>query len=360
MEDMKPKKILIPIEKCVPGMTLMQSVGDERTGTIIIGKGQKLTEDIIEKIAHFNHTQIWIQMEEIENIKVEEVNNIKVEEGIWHVSKEQLETYKNYAHLLQNIIEGFNGDKSQAVCEIMTLADQILCSFTESYSALACTNLLNQLDADEYMRSINVASVAFVLGQWLEYDKEFLKDVIITCLFHDVGKIDLNSKFLKMKIQDMSGLEKLEYQRHPILGYEKLAPYNEVSVEVLKGVLTHHERLDGKGYPLHLKENKIGNLARIIALADTYICLKQSMHIFDVVMRLELQKGNKLDSKMVGVFCENILNYYIGSKVLLNTGEVAEIVFIQSKARHRPIIKTEVGLINLLDKSNLRIERIMG
>ena len=87
------------------------------------------------------------------------------------------------------------------------------------------------------------------MGRWKGYSDERLEQLILAGLLHDIGKIDLPNAFMDNEM-DVSLKERLAYKRHPILGYEKLAQFNELDNEVLKAVLTHHERCDGSGFQI--------------------------------------------------------------------------------------------------------------
>ena len=132
-----------------------------------------------------------------------------------------------------------------------------------------------------------------------------------------------------------------------------------MSVEVLKGVLSHHERCDGSGYPLSIKENKLNDFAKIIGITDTYEELKKHHHIFEVVRRLGSTMLRKFEVHLLFEFCNNIMNYYIGSSVLLNNGEVGEVLFIQSQAWGKPIIEVNGKTINLYEKNHLQIVKVL-
>ena len=350
MAEMTLNKIILQIDECVPGMVLMQSVMDEKTGTTIASKGQVLTQEIIDKLGKFKTTQIWISLE---------APTSKNEETVWKVDEKTFKTYQGYAKLLETIFKEQKSKVCLSIDKVIEITESIMNEFEDCYSLLSCINLLNQMKQDEYMHCVNVACTAFVLGKWLNYDTATLKDIVIASLLHDVGKLDINPILFDKKEKEMSDMERLEYRRHPICGYEKLVPYNELNVNVLKGILMHHERCDGSGFPLCLRANRIVDIAKVIAIADTYNELRNNHHIFEIVKILETKMIRKLDANMLFRFCNNIMNYYTGAKVELNNGKVGEIVFIQSQVLHRPIIEVQGEYINLCDKPHLEIVKVI-
>lgn len=343
MEGLVGEKIIIPVTECIPGMTLMQSIIDEQTGVMIIGKGQVLTEEIIEKLKNFSRAQLWIALEE---------------SSIWKLEPHVRREYRGYAKKLKVAIEHIN-EAIIDVRELDELASDIMEKFENEYDLLACVNLTRQLDKDSFYHSINVAFLALIIGRWEGYSKEKLKNLVLAALLHDVGKLSLPSALRSKKEEEMNFLERLEFTRHPIHGYDKLVSYPEVNVEVLKGILSHHERCDGSGYPLSLRENKINDFAKIIGIADTYDHLKRQHHIFEVVRHLGNLMIRKFEVNLLLQFCYNLANYYAGCSILLNTGEIGEVVCVQYQALGRPIIKMKGEYVNLNEKTYLEIVKVL-
>ena len=222
-------KVMIPVTSCIPGMTLMQSIVDENTGTTIVGKGQVLTVEILEKLKNFQHTQVWISLESDE----ESHAPTKGEHSVWRLDTQVVQNYKLYAQILKSVVEDGKQGEQLSLDKLVNIADRMIEEFKDNYSLLGCVHLLDQLGRDEYLHSINVASISLVLGKWIGYEEALLKDIIITALLHDVGMLDINPIVLHKSEEEMSYMEKLEYRRHPILGYERLAAYKELDVELV-------------------------------------------------------------------------------------------------------------------------------
>ena len=137
-----------------------------------------------------------------------------------------------------------------------------------------------------------------------------------------------------------------------------MVQFNELDIDVLKAVLTHHERCDGSGFPLSLRGERISDMAKIIGLADTYERLRQKMHIFDVIKELRSTSMGGFDIDLLINFCTNVMNYYIGAHVLLSTGELAEVEYIQSHSLYRPIVKTRSRSVDLYLQTQIKIDKV--
>lgn len=127
------------------------------------------------------------------------------------------------------------------------------------------------LDAkDRYTRghSDRVAHVSAEISRALGYSDEAVERVRIAGIVHDVGKIGVPEAVL-CKPGRLTDEEFDKIKMHPEIGFQILEGIPGLR-DILPGVLHHHERVDGRGYPHGLAGDDIPELARIIAVADTF------------------------------------------------------------------------------------------
>ena len=132
-------------------------------------------------------------------------------------------------------------------------------------------SLINAMDAkDSYTcgHSDRVALVARRLGEELGLTREECNSLYISGLVHDIGKIGVADAVL-LKPGKLTDEEFAQIRRHPEQGHTILKHLNHLA-QVLPGVLHHHERYDGQGYPRGLRGEEIPLSARILAVADSY------------------------------------------------------------------------------------------
>jgi len=111
-----------------------------------------------------------------------------------------------------------------------------------------------------------VHQLAIAIAKELNFSEDKIEGIRIASLIHDIGKIGLPTEILS-KPTKLSDIEFSLIKEHPQIGYNILKSI-DFSYPVAKIVLQHHERLDGSGYPNHLKGDKIFLEARIIGVAD--------------------------------------------------------------------------------------------
>jgi HD-GYP domain-containing protein (c-di-GMP phosphodiesterase class II) len=150
---------------------------------------------------------------------------------------------------------------------------------TERLVAAALETLLNAIDANDADTGAHVrrvATYALLLAEaagLADHEKKVVEHV---ALFHDIGKIHEALFDIVHDDKKLSAAERRAIATHPIRGAEVLNPLKSFYPELPAGVLSHHERWDGKGYPRHLKGRRIPVSARIVAIADTFDAVTHS------------------------------------------------------------------------------------
>ena len=138
-------------------------------------------------------------------------------------------------------------------------------------------SLASAVDAKDpytYGHSERVARIGIELGRELGLVGDDLSDLYLAGLLHDVGKIGIRDDVL-CKHGPLTPEETEHMKQHPVIGHSILKDLRQVS-NLLPGVLHHHERWDGKGYPHGLATEAIPRLARILAVADSYDAMSTS------------------------------------------------------------------------------------
>jgi HD-GYP domain-containing protein (c-di-GMP phosphodiesterase class II) len=122
--------------------------------------------------------------------------------------------------------------------------------------------------------SDRVALYAREIAREMGIDEAECQRIYVTGLLHDVGKIGVPDAVLK-KPDRLTDEEYEIIKQHPRQGFEILKDLDDLSF-TLPGVMHHHERIDGKGYPAELADQDIPLAARILAVADAYDAMTSS------------------------------------------------------------------------------------
>lgn len=155
-------------------------------------------------------------------------------------------------------------------------------------------NALKKIESYTAFHSYRVGNIAGLIAQALHFEVSFTEKVIAAGMLHDIGKSGIDIDTL-LKPSRLSNSEYLEIKKHPQLGAE-LVQLSPSLNDLVPGILYHHERFDGQGYPLGLQGTDIPIEARIIAIADTYDAIT-STRVYRVARShqealLEIQAGS--------------------------------------------------------------------
>ena len=148
-------------------------------------------------------------------------------------------------------------------------------------------------------------SIAQKIGREIGLSKSELNHLEMLITLHDIGEINISGEILTKK--DPLTAEEWEIiKKHPETGY-RIARAKKEFARVAQGILSHHERWDGSGYPQGLKGKDIPLLARITAIADAYEVMssgrpyKKVMSKREVVAELERCAGAQFDPELVEI-----------------------------------------------------------
>src|SRR5215216_1728341 len=143
----------------------------------------------------------------------------------------------------------------------------------ERLAAAVLETLLRAIDANDgetggHVR--RVARYALILAEAADLDANEQYDVERIALFHDVGKIDEALFDIIHDDAELTAEEREAVRTHPARGANVLAPLSAFYPKLPEGVLSHHERWDGDGYPQKLQGDEIPLAARIVSIADAF------------------------------------------------------------------------------------------
>jgi len=167
---------------------------------------------------------------------------------------------------------------------------------------------------DEYTRghSENVANLSKALAEYVDLSAEAVDTTYWAALVHDIGKILIPSRILNKK-GALTDDEYKEMKHHPYYGYKALRT-SELTEDISKIILCHHERYDGLGYPNQIAGEDIPIESRILTIADAYDAMtskrsyKNALTIDEAFEEIERNLGKQFDPDLGGKFIEMLTN----------------------------------------------------
>lgn len=171
--------------------------------------------------------------------------------------------------------------------------------------------MLEAKDAYTHGHSQRVCSYALLTARQLRMSEKDIEVIRAGAALHDVGKIGVKDSILNKNGKPTS--EEWEtIKRHPVIGYEVLQPVRSLTKEHLHLVRSHHEQVDGGGYPDGLKGDQLSAATRILVVADAYDAMASSRAYRSalsperIVKELTKNSGTQFDPRIARLFVELI------------------------------------------------------
>ncbi len=182
---------------------------------------------------------------------------------------------------------------------------------------------------DEYTaeHSVNVALLSIVLGRAEGLDETALYTLGLCAMLHDVGKVKIPDDILN-KEGNLNEEEFAVMKMHTVHGKKILMGQTGLPDIATEIALSHHEKMDGTGYPSGIGSAQIPYMVRIVSIVDAYDAMTSGRIYCEAkspaeALRLLLKsKGQHHDQDLLSRFIDCIGVYPIGSVVEMNSGEI--------------------------------------
>ena len=247
------------------------------------------------------------------------------------------DTQRTLASVMDAIHVGSKTDLTR-VCDLVEdLADGV----ERNPDAMLWLTRLKATDQYSYDHAIDVSVLLMVFGRFLGLGREVVIDLGRAGMMQDIGKVAVSPAILA-KEAPLDELEFREIQSHVASSLEILVGQRGVSRDVLSVVAEHHERYDGSGYPRAIGFERIGLMAELSGLVDTFCAMTRnrvyrpavsSQAALEAICRL---RGVKFRDAIVDQFVRCVGLYPIGTLVELNSGEVAVVIQQNRVLREKP------------------------
>lgn len=350
--------IKVAVNRLRKGMIVGEDVYT-KTGVILVTKGSPVTKEVVNLLTrHFiDGISVEYQTDTSESV----IPKANINEEQYNEFKEEFMVAENkLSDNLKNIVYKSSDINVSALMEV---TNNIL-NKSKNENDL-CNMLLKMKEHTEsiYAHSINVSIFCQILARWTNCTEQEIEDVAVAGLLHDIGAL----KFSKDILDNYSFRKEIEggvYDKHVINGYN-LIKNQDIDDDIKKAVLTHHEKLDGSGFPLRVGQAGICKIARILAIADIYdtYTMKEEgesiIPVFNVLKMLEqMHLNRKLDSQYTMTFISRVAETLVGYEVELNNGHVGKVVMINKYDISKPLVQVGEMFIDLSRNSDVYVTKI--
>lgn len=322
----------IPVSELKEGMKIGMPVLSP-LGEKVIAKDTIVTHDVMVVISRSRAKEVTIM------VSNEDLSQVKTQ------AKEMV------MDGIENSINPVVFNTKEDVAQMVNRLTQIIMKNAKRKEYLQLMEKLKDYSETVFSHSINVALISYMLADWLNFPEADKEEVLLAGIVHDVGKLKIPLEILDAKRKLTKGeFEKIK--KHSIFGSQMIKSAG-LGEEIRLVALNHHERYNGKGYPMGLSGGRISQYGRLVGIVDTYEAMtakrayRKAMSPFVITEIMTANGGADYDPTFLNIFLFNILNRYVGKEVLLTNGKKAEIFSINRTNLGKPTVKMDGRVYDL-------------
>ena len=322
----------IPTEQVKAGMVLGKTIYGVG-GKMLLVEQSIIKEEYIKRLNHIGIQGCYIQDDFSKEIEINDIITPELKnKAVCYIKGMFLEHSDDYKENLKISID------------LQNLMSELVDQIVENKDVQVNIIDLKNYDEYTYLHSINVAVIAVVTGVALGLSKEELNLLGISGILHDVGKRFISKEILN-KEEKLTKEEIKQIRDHSKDGYHYIRENFNLPIKSYIGILDHHERYDGSGYPNRKEGQKISLFGRILAVVDVYDALVSNRSYHTAILPSEAWEyllggsSTQFDPKVVRAFSKKIAIYPLGTQVKLSNNLSGIVVKNYMGYNLRPKIK---------------------
>ena len=257
--------------------------------------------------------------------------------------------WEDGAKVIEKLFADIRAGRGVQLVQVKEAVSDMVASMIDNPDAMLWVAHLRETDTNTYQHGVRSALYMIAVGRSLGFPKEMIDSLGLIGMLADIGKTRVPRSLLE-KPGMLSPEEFAVVKGHVELGLQALETDGlSLGADVRAGILQHHERLDGSGYPAGLKGTDISIFGRIAGIADCFSALTtarpyaNAMAVQDALMGLYQWSDTSFHAPLVEQFVQAVGVFPVGSLVELSNEEVA-VVLAHNRSRRlepRVIILTD-------------------
>ena len=342
--------IFVPQYRLKSGMKLASDIQlnhNKKSEALLLTSGIILTKENIDRLISFGIQGVYI-----EDGRTNKVLDYKFRREAVLAIKKVFDFCENTHQILAE----------KTIEQIQLVSDKLVRNINKNKEVTIGISDLQTYDENTYLHSLSVTVISFAIGAELGLNREQLCNLGVCGILHDIGKVEIPIELI-LKPSKLTEDEYDIVKTHANLGANYIVGNKEMDKEIYLGIISHHEKIDGTGYPNGLEKEEIPLFGKIISVADVYDALtakrpyRKPIKPFEAIEYIMGGVGTSFDYKVVKAFLKKIQPYPIGACVRLSNGTSGKIIKGNNNNPLRPIIKVmgnKEEVLDLYNDCNLR------
>lgn len=314
----------------VKGSELLAKDILNNSNSILMAAGTTVKKEYVNRLKGLGVEFIYVEDEFAQGVDLTESLELQI--------KEQCQ------EAVRDILLKYSYHNDTELEDIKTVADDIIYDVMTKPEVMYNLSSIRSKNENTYSHSLNVCALSVIIAVKLKIPKAKIREIAVGCLLHDVGFIYISMDYSNILIDKCPPKDLKEIKKHVIHGYsavEKVDWLSPVSKDI---ILSHHERVDGTGYPFKLSGDKIKIGTKIAAVCDefdsrVYGNMVEKMKVHDAIDYIVSQAGVKFDFNVVKAFVASVAAYPTGALVITNQEEIGIVLRQNPKCPTRPVIR---------------------
>ena len=240
--------------------------------------------------------------------------------------------------------------------------------YKEGATAVSMIYSMNQDGDYNLHHCVHLAILGGLMAKWMGLNGIDRQNLVLAGLFLDIGKQFIEKDLLEKKGRLTE--EEFDILKNHVVDSFKLLESSDLSgrADLMNGVIQHHERNDGSGYPSRLEGDQISTFGKVLAVLDSYDAMASSRTYAEKRSPFEVFKilyadvlDGKLDSEYAVLFMRKLNAALNGCWLRLSDGTAGRIVYIdESRVTAMPVVQlADGGFIDLNTVKDITVVEIM-
>ena len=325
--------IYVSIDNLKPGMILAHGVWGKSSFLPLVQAGATLDTSTINRLIGKGIAGVYIECEGCDDITVNEILPMEAKISVTNEIGKIFETLQSQKANIFSCVES-----------VGRIADYFVDVVTKNRECLMNIIEIKNYNEYSYIHSMQVGILSTIIGKNLGYKNHRLKELATAGMLHDVGKLNIPLSILD-KPGPLTDEEFEIMKKHPSYGMDKLRSCSGLSADTLGGIISHHEKMDGTGYPNQLRDQEIHEFGKIIAVADVYDALtsdrsyRKAWKPHNAINYMMSYSGIHFDVDILSAFMLSAAAYPVGVLVSLSNGLNGVVLNTVAGLPLNPIVK---------------------
>lgn len=339
---------------------------------ILLPQSAVVTEELINALKTWEFTEVMTDRnlsigtkynsasdfdDEKKNEKPEEKIGGKIKEALENSKSNKLDgsdetrmsvvskIYNEYLNYIENIYTHYATHRRIDIEDLTETVQELIVFIRENRRYILRINPDEEMNKKNFLviHSMRTTVLAIAIAMQMRMPLSKMIELGTTSILHEIGMLRLPPQ-IYMSDKKLTTGEQLQIKTHSVLGYVIVKDLN-FPLPVQLGILEHHEKENGTGYPRHLNGDKISSIAKIISVACSFEAItsarkyKNEKSTFEAIVELLQNREHQYDDVVIKALLFSVSLYPIGSYVYLQNGKPAFVTDTNPSSPKYPVLQ---------------------